>query len=86
MGIVAERLRIANVAPGVRDEDVVAFVKRYSGLEGKVARHVEVDGGRPAIIVQFADVPRETVEKLALRFEGMYWNGRALSASRIPKF
>ena len=83
---MAERLRIANVAPNISDEDVVAFVKRYSGLDGKVARHVEVDGGRPAIIVQFAEVPREMIEKLALRFEGMYWNGRALSASRMPKF
>lgn len=76
------KLWIGNMAPGTTDETLREFVAKYAGnLECTSIQRVEGDGTRPAAILTFAGGDLETVPKLALRLNGMYWQGHRLTAS-----
>lgn len=73
------KLWIANVAPGTSDEEIREFVKKYAPeLECTKIQRVEGDGSRPAAMLEFADTPYGSVEKISMRLHGMYWKGREL--------
>ena len=79
-----ERLWIANIAPGTSDEELKAFVKKYApDIECSEIQRVEGDGSRPAALLTFTNKKFDTLGKLSLRLDGMYWKGRALSASTM---
>ncbi|MFO1316763.1 MAG: RNA-binding protein [Burkholderiales bacterium] len=76
------KLWIGNMAPGTTDETLREFVAKYAGnLECTEIQRVEGDGSRPAAILTFAGGELEAVPRLALRLNGMYWQGRRLTAS-----
>lgn len=76
------KLWIGNMAPGTTDETLREFIAKYAGsLECTAIQRVEGDGTRPAAVLTFAGGDLETVPKLALRLNGMYWQGRRLTAS-----
>ncbi len=77
-----ERLWIANIAPGTSDEELKELVKKYApDLECSELQRVEGDGSRPAAMLTFANKKFDSLGKLALRLNGMYWKGRTLSCS-----
>lgn len=76
-----DKLWIANVPPGTNDEELLELVRKYSGLEARVAEHVAGDGTRPAVIIEFTGAPLGAVSQLALRLQGMYWKDRTIHAS-----
>ena len=79
------KLWIGNIAPGTTDEVLREFVQKYAGgLECTVLQRVDGDGSRPAAIVNVAGGDLETVPRLALRLDGMYWQGRKLSCAAEP--
>lgn len=76
------KLWIGNMAPGTTDETLREFIAKYAGsLECTSIQRVEGDGTRPAAILTFSGGELESVPKLALRLDGMYWQGRKLTAS-----
>ena len=77
-----ERLWIANIAPGTTDDELKAFVAKYApDIECTEIQRVEGDGSRPAASLTFTNRKLDSLAKLALRLNGMYWKNRKLSAS-----
>jgi hypothetical protein len=80
-----ERLWIANIAPGTNDDELKALVAKYAGegIECTEIQRVDGDGSRPAALISFTGKKADTLGKLALRLNGMYWKGRALASSTM---
>ena len=81
-----ERLWIANIAPGTSDDELKAFVAKYSSdpIECIEIQRVEGDGSRPGALMSFTGKKYDTLGNLALRLNGMYWKGRALVCEATP--
>ena len=78
------KLWLVNIAPATTDDELKAFLHKYGPeLECTHVERVEGDGSRPGALVQFAGTS-VAMGNLALRLHGMYWKGRALSASTMP--
>jgi len=79
-----ERLWLANIAPDTGDDEVKALVKRYApDLECSEIQRVEGMGSRPAALMSFSNKKFDSLGKLALRLNGMYWKERTLSCSTM---
>ena len=79
-----ERLWIANIAPNTSDDEVKALVKKYApDLECSEIQRVEGTGSRPAALMSFSNKKFDSLGKLALRLNGMYWKNRPLSCSTL---
>ena len=77
-----ERLWIANIAPGTSDDELKAFVAKYApDIECVEIQRVEGDGSRPTAWLTFTNRKLDSLAKLALRLNGMYWKERKLSCS-----
>ncbi len=79
-----ERLWIANIAPDTTDDELRAFVKKYApDIDCTEIQRVEGTGARPAALMAFSNKKFDTLGKLALRLDGMYWKGRPLGCSTM---
>lgn len=79
-----EKLWIANLPPDTSNDDLKAFVAKYApDAECTKIERVEGDGSRPAAMMHFPVKAFGTAGKLAQRLNGMYWNGKTLSASTM---
>jgi len=80
-----ERLWIVNIAPGTSDDELKALVAKYSSdpIECAEIQRVEGDGSRPSAMMTFTGKKFDTLGKLALRLNGMYWKGRPLGCSTM---
>jgi hypothetical protein len=80
-----ERLWIANIAPGTTDEELKAFVAKYTQdpIECTEIQRVDGDGSRPAALITVTGKKLDTLGNLALRLNGMYWKGRPLGCSTM---
>ncbi len=77
-----ERLWLANIAPGTTDEELKELVKRYApDLECSEIQRVEGTGSRPAAMMTFTNKRFDSLGKLSLRLNGMFWKERTLSCS-----
>ena len=78
------KLWIANIAPGTSDDDIREFVKKYApDLECAEIQRVEGSGTRPAALMTFTNKKFDSLSKLSLRLNGMYWKERALACSTM---
>lgn len=79
------RLWIGNIEPGTDDATLSEFVTRYAkGITVAKVQRIDGDGSRPAALLSFDGDTFEAVPALALRLDGMYWQGRKLSCSAEP--
>jgi RNA recognition motif len=79
-----ERLWLANIAPGTTDEELKELVKKYAPeLECTEIQREEGSGSRPAALMTFTGKKFDSLGKLALRLNGMYWKERALTCSTM---
>ncbi len=79
-----ERLWLANIAPGTTDEELKELLKKYApDLECTEIRHEEGTGTRPAALISFSHKSFDSLGKLALRLNGLYWKERKLSCSTM---
>ena len=77
-----ERLWLANIAPGTSDDEIRELVGRYApGVECTEVKRVEGEGTSPGAILSFSGKEIDTLGKLKLRLDGLYWKGRALRCS-----
>jgi hypothetical protein len=79
-----ERLWLANIAPGTTDGELKELVKKYAPeLECTEIQHEEGSGTRPAALMSFTGKKFDSLGKLSLRLNGMYWKERTLSCSTM---
>jgi hypothetical protein len=79
-----ERLWLANIAPGTSDDDLKAFVAKYAPeLKCTEIRHADGTGSRPAVLMAFTNKKFDSLGKLALRLNGLYWKERILTCSTM---
>ena len=80
-----ERLWIVNIAPETSDDELKAFVTKYTAdpIECTEIQREDGDGSRPAALVTITGKKLDTLAKLALRLNGMYWKGRPLGCSTM---
>jgi hypothetical protein len=77
-----ERLWLANLAPGTTDEEVKALIRKYApDLECSDIQQVAGDGSRPAVMIMLTGKRIDSLGKLKLRLDGMFWKGRRLACS-----
>ena len=77
-----QKLWLANVAPETTDEDLKALVARYApDIECTSIQRIDGDGSRPAVMMAFTSKKFDSLGKLQLRLDGMYWKGRTLACS-----
>jgi len=79
-----ERLWIANITPGTTDDELKELVKKYAPeLECTEIQREEGTGSRPAALMSFSNKKFDSLGKLALRLNGMYWKERSLTCSTM---
>jgi len=79
-----ERLWIANITPGTTDDELKDLVKKYAPeLECTEIQREEGTGSRPAALMTFTNKKFDSLGKLALRLNGMYWKQRSLICSTM---
>jgi hypothetical protein len=79
-----ERLWLANIAPGTSDEELKELVKKYApDLECTEIQREEGSGSRPAALMTFTGKKFDSLGKLSIRLNGMFWKGRALTCSTM---
>ena len=77
-----ERLWLANIEPGTTDDELKEFVKKYApDLECSEIQRMDGDGSRPAALMSFANKKFDSLGKLKIRLDGLYWKGRKLACS-----
>jgi len=80
------KLWIGNIAPGTPDDQVRELLKKYApDLEVSRITRVEGDGSRPAAVIEFADTPYGSVEKVSMRLNGMFWKERSLVVQTVAR-
>ena len=77
------RLWIGNLDPKATDEELRAFVGKYSKLEITGIDRVPGDGSRPAAMLHLAGSDIVALGAVQRRLHGMYWRNRPLHVA-IP--
>jgi len=79
-----ERLWLANISPGTTDDELKELLKKYAPeLECTEIKREEGTGTRPAALISFTHKSFDSLGKLALRLNGLYWKERKLSCSTM---
>jgi len=79
-----ERLWLANIAPGTTDDEIRELLKKYAPeIECTEIQREEGAGTRPAALISFSGRKFDSLGKLSLRLNGMYWKGRSLTCSTM---
>ena len=79
-----ERLWLANIAPGTTDDEIRDLLKKYAPeIECTEIQREEGAGTRPAALISFSGRKFDSLGKLSLRLNGMYWKGRSLTCSTM---
>lgn len=79
-----ERLWLANIAPETTDDELRELVKKYApDIECTVVQRIDGDGSRPGALMTFTGKKFDSLGKLSLRLNGMYWKGRRLVADTM---
>jgi RNA recognition motif-containing protein len=79
-----ERLWLGNIAPGTTDDELKELFKRYApDLECAEIQREDGSGSRPAALVTFTGKKFDSLGKLSIRLNGMYWKERALTCSTM---
>jgi hypothetical protein len=77
-----ERIWLGNIAPGTSDDELRDLFKKYAPeLECVEILHEEGTGARPAALCSFTHKSLDSLGKLAMRLNGLYWKERRLSCS-----
>jgi hypothetical protein len=72
------KLWIGNLEPGTTDEDIRAFVRKYTERNVASIKQVPGDGSRPGVMLELEGAGAAELNQAQLRLHGMYWKNRAL--------
>lgn len=74
------KLWIGNLEPGTTDDEIRAFVHKYTERNVTSIKHVPGDGSRPGVMLELEGAGAAELNQAQLRLHGMYWKNRALVA------
>jgi hypothetical protein len=73
------KLWIANLDPQTTDDELRAFVRKYTALEVTGITRIPGDGSRPGAMLEFDGSDLAALDRAQRRLHGMYWKNRALT-------
>ena len=72
------KLWIANLDPQTTDDELRAFIRKYTALEIVKITRVPGDGSRPGAMLEFEGSDLAILDRAQRRLHGMYWKNRSL--------
>jgi RNA recognition motif-containing protein len=73
------KLWIGNLPPDASDEDLRAFVHKYTQVEIVGLIHIDGDGSRPGVLIEIDGAGHMLLMQMQRRLHRMYWKGRQLA-------
>lgn len=78
------KLWIANLPPDTTDDALRGLMAKYApDIECGDIQRVPGDGSRPGALLACPGAKLVDLGRLALRLDGLYWNGRTLAATTM---
>jgi hypothetical protein len=75
------KLWMGNVDPKATDEEIRAFLAKYTKLECATLTRVPGDGSRPAVMLDVPGASVTAIYEAQRRLDGMHWRKRKLLVS-----
>ena len=73
------KLWISNLPPNKSDEDVRAFVRKYTEVEIDAMTRIDSDGSRPGVLIEIDGATQLTLLGMQRRLHRMYWDQHELT-------
>ena len=73
------KLWISNLPPGTSDDDLRAFVRKYTQVDVDSLTHIDGDGSHPGVLIRIDHASETMLIGMQHRLDGMYWNQHRLS-------
>jgi RNA recognition motif-containing protein len=72
------KLWISNLPPNNSDEDVRAFVRKYTQVEIDAIIRIDGDGSRPGVLIEIGGATEMMLTAIKHRLDRMYWDQHEL--------
>jgi hypothetical protein len=73
------KLWISNLPPNKSDDDVRAFVRKYTEVEIDAMTRIEGDGSRPGLLIDINGATRLTLLAMQRHLHQLYWDQHELA-------
>ena len=73
------KLWISNLPPNKSDEDLRAFVRKYTEVEVDAMTRIDGDGSRPGVLIEIGGATQLMLLEMHRRLHWMYWDQHQLS-------
>jgi hypothetical protein len=73
------KLWISNLPPNKSDEEVRAFVRKYTEVEIDAMTRIDGDGSRPGVLIEIDGATQLMLLGMQRRLHRMYWDQHELS-------
>lgn len=73
------KLWISNLPPEKSDEDVRAFVRKYTQVEIDAITRIDGGGSRPGVLIEIASATEFLMAGIKHRLDRMYWDEHELA-------
>jgi hypothetical protein len=73
------KLWISNLPPQKSDEEVRAFVRKYTQVEIDAITRIDGDGSRPGVLVEISGASELMLTGIKYRLDRMYWDQHVLA-------
>jgi hypothetical protein len=73
------KLWISNLPPNKSDEDVRAFVRKYTHVEIDAMTRIDGDGSRPGVLIEIGEATQLMLLGMQRRLHQMYWDQHELT-------
>ena len=75
-----ERIYLTGVGSDVTEEDLRAYLLKYTGKDSAQIERVDLNSAQPTYVVGFDDLADGELQQFAARINGMFWHGQVLHA------
>jgi hypothetical protein len=73
------KLWIGNLPPEKSDDDVRAFVRKYTQVEIDAIARIDGDGSRPGVLIEIDGCSELMLTGIKHRLDRIYWDGHELA-------
>jgi hypothetical protein len=73
------KLWISNLPPNRSDEDVSAFVRKYTRVEIDAMTRIDGDGSRPGVLIEIGGANQLMLLGMQRRLHHMFWDQHQLT-------
>jgi hypothetical protein len=68
------KLWISNLPPNKSDEEIRAFVRKYTQVEIEAMTRIDGDGSSPGVLIEIDGATRLMLSAMQTRMNRMYWD------------